>query len=159
MERGLVAVGLVVASFIVGGAIRDFRISDRYVEVKGLAEREVAADLAIWPVNYQLAANSLDELRDQMEAADESVIAFLKLRGFEDSEITRNPPRITDQWIHAYGENTASQSLHGRTRPDAEKRQGRCDPECSAGFIRTGWPGRDSLSQLGVRKHNSCLPD
>jgi len=102
---GLVAVGLVVASFIVGGAIRDFRISDRYVEVKGLAEREVAADLAIWPVNYQLAANSLDELRDQMEAADESVIAFLKLRGFEDSEITRNPPRITDQWIHAYGEN------------------------------------------------------
>jgi hypothetical protein len=101
---GLLALGLVVAAVIVGSAIRDFRISDRFVEVKGLAEREVPADLAIWPVNYQVAANSLDELRDRMEAADESVVAFLKLRGFEDGEISRNPPRITDQWVHSYGE-------------------------------------------------------
>ena len=46
----------------------------------------MAADLAkSGPVNYQLAANSLDELRDQMEAADESVIAFLKLAGSGNS--------------------------------------------------------------------------
>jgi len=101
---GLLALGMVAAAFVLGSAIRDFRISDRFVEVKGLAEREVAADLAIWPINYQVAANSLDELRDRMESADESVIAFLKLRGFEDDEISRNPPRITDQWIHSYGD-------------------------------------------------------
>jgi hypothetical protein len=101
---GLLALGLVIAAVILGSAIRDFRISDRFVEVKGLAEREVPADLAIWPINYQIAANSLDELRDRMEAADESVVAFLKLRGFEDAEISRNPPRITDQWMHSYGD-------------------------------------------------------
>lgn len=101
---GLLAVGLVIAALIVGSAIRDFRISDRYVEVKGLAERELPADLAIWPINYQVTANSLDELRDRLEAADESVVAFLKLRGFEDGEISRNPPRITDQWVHSYGD-------------------------------------------------------
>lgn len=102
---GLIALGLVVASILMASAVRDFRISDRFVEVKGLAEREVMADLAIWPVNYQLAGQSLDELREAMERADEAVIAFLKLRGFTDEEITRNPPRIQDQWMHSYGEH------------------------------------------------------
>ncbi|NDY96064.1 SIMPL domain-containing protein [Wenzhouxiangella sp. C33] len=103
IPAAVIAIGLVLASIVIGGAVRDFRISDRYVEVKGLAEREVAADLAIWPINYQLAASSLDGLRLAMDQADESVIAFLKLRGFSDDEITRNPPRINDQWIHASG--------------------------------------------------------
>jgi len=99
----LLAVGMVIAAAITASAIRDFRISDRFVEVKGLAEREVAADLAIWPIAYQLSANSLDELRDAIERADEAVIAFLKLRGFADDEITPNPPRISDQWLYSVG--------------------------------------------------------
>ncbi len=98
---GVLAVGLVIAAVITGSAIRDFRISDRFVEVKGLAEREVAADLAIWPIAYQLSAGSLDELRRAIEDADEAVVAFLKLRGFTDEEITPNPPRITDQWLYS----------------------------------------------------------
>ncbi|MGY6553055.1 MAG: SIMPL domain-containing protein [Wenzhouxiangella sp.] len=98
------ALGLVIASLVVGSAIRDFRVSDRFVEVKGFAEREVMADLAIWPINYQLLGNSLDEIRRAIDVADESVIAFLKLRGFTDAEISRTPPRINDQWIYASGE-------------------------------------------------------
>ncbi|AKS41289.1 SIMPL domain-containing protein [Wenzhouxiangella marina] len=97
----LLAVGFVIAAVIVGAAIRDFRISDRYVEVKGLAEREVEADLAIWPINYQLTGNSLEALQANMAEADEAVTAFLKLRGFTDEEITPNPPRITDQWLYS----------------------------------------------------------
>ena len=101
LTGALLALGLIIAAVIVASAIRDFRISDRYVEVKGLAEREVAADLAIWPIAYQLSANSLDELRDAIEDADEAATAFLKLRGFSDEEITPNPPRITDQWLYS----------------------------------------------------------
>jgi uncharacterized protein len=103
ISAGLLALGLVVAAVVVAGAIRDFRISDRFVEVKGLAEREVMADLAIWPIQFQLAGNSLDEIRQAMDAADEAVIAYLKLRGFDDDEISRTPPRINDQWAYAYG--------------------------------------------------------
>jgi uncharacterized protein len=101
---GLIAVGLVVASVLMASAVRDFRITDRHVEVKGLAEREVMADLAIWPINYQLSGQSLDQLREAIDQADEAVVAFLKLRGFGDEEMTRNPPRIQDQWMHVYGE-------------------------------------------------------
>lgn len=103
VSAGLIAIGMVVAALVLGSAIRDFRISDRYVEVKGFAEREVLADLAIWPIQYQLAGNSLEEIRRAMDAADESVVAFLKLRGFSDAELSRTPPRINDQWIYASG--------------------------------------------------------
>ncbi|MCC5870933.1 MAG: SIMPL domain-containing protein [Gammaproteobacteria bacterium] len=119
---GLLAIGMVVASLILGAAVRDFRISDRHVEVKGFSEREVAADLAIWPINYQLGAGSLEELRRQMQAADDSVVGFLKDYGFADDEISRNPPRISDLWIHAHGEHrpanryTAERGLTLRTR-------------------------------------------
>ncbi len=118
----ILALGLVISSIFIGSAIRDFRLADRFVEVKGFAEREVPADLAIWPVSYQLAANSLGELREQMRQADEAVIAFLKLRGFTDEEISRNPPRINDQWMHLYGDQrpanryTAERTLTLKTR-------------------------------------------
>jgi hypothetical protein len=104
ISAGVLSLGLIVAAVFQAGAIRDFRISDRYVEVKGLAEREVMADLAIWPIQYQLSGTTLEEIRSAMDAADEAVIAYLKLRGFNEEEISRTPPRITDQWIHAYGE-------------------------------------------------------
>ena len=76
----ILAVGLVAASVVIGSAVRDFRVSDRHVEVKGFAERDAAADLAIWPINYQVVADSLEEVLAALESTDEAVIAFLKLR-------------------------------------------------------------------------------
>lgn len=104
----LVAIALVVSAFLLADAVRDFRISDRTVEVRGLAEREVPADLAIWPINYVLSANNLDELRQTIERKDAVIMAFLEERGFSASEISRNPPRINDQWMYAAPEHRPS---------------------------------------------------
>ena len=97
-----IAIALVIASVLLSYAIGEFGAPDRYVEVKGLAEREVAADLAIWPIGYSLTGANLEELRRALDRADESVIAFLKLNGFSDAEITRSPPRVTDRWLNSY---------------------------------------------------------
>ncbi|MCA1779524.1 MAG: SIMPL domain-containing protein [Xanthomonadaceae bacterium] len=98
----ILALGLVVSCWMISAAIRDFSVRDRLVEVKGLAEREVNADLAIWPITYSLAATSLDQLRQHLDRADESIVAFLKLNGFSDDEFTRAPPRVTDRWLNSY---------------------------------------------------------
>ena len=105
----ILALGLVLASLFIANAITDFRAGDRHVEVKGLSEREVMADLAIWPITYNVSATSLDELRGRMERADEAVIAFLKLNGFSDDEITRTPPRVNDRWLHSYDNQRPSE--------------------------------------------------
>jgi len=99
----ILALGLVVAASVMGDAVRDFRLADRFVEVKGLAEREVMADLAIWPVSYMVSANTLEGLSAELERNDQAVLAYLAFHGFQTGEISRNPPRITDQWSQAYG--------------------------------------------------------
>ncbi|MEM1082354.1 MAG: SIMPL domain-containing protein [Pseudomonadota bacterium] len=109
MGNAILAIGLVLASLFIANAIRDVRSGDRHVEVKGLAEREVMADLALWPITYNVAATSLDELRGRMERADEAVVAFLTLNGFNDAEITRTPPRVNDRWLNSYDNQRPSE--------------------------------------------------
>jgi uncharacterized protein len=119
---------MVLAAMVLGAAVRDFRMADRFVEVKGLAEREVMADLAIWPVAYMVSANTLEGLTSELERNDQAVLAFLASHGFEVSEISRTPPRINDQWTHASGQQrpdtrfTAERTLTLRTGKVAETR-------------------------------------
>lgn len=124
----ILALGLVVAASVIGDAVRDSRMADRFVEVKGLAEREVMADLAIWPVSYMVSANTLEELSSELDRNDQAVLAYLASHGFEGSEISRTPPRINDQWSQAYGSQrpdtrfTAERTLTLRTTRVAEAR-------------------------------------
>ncbi|MGK7295785.1 MAG: SIMPL domain-containing protein [Candidatus Wenzhouxiangella sp. M2_3B_020] len=96
----ILASGLVIAALLVAGAIGSAADPERFVEVKGLAEREVPADVAIWPISYALSADSLEALRAGIDRNDESVVAFLKLNGFSDGEFSLGPPRVTDRWLH-----------------------------------------------------------
>ena len=45
-----IAIGLTVLGFFILQSARVMRFSNRYVNVKGLAEKEVKADVAIWPI-------------------------------------------------------------------------------------------------------------
>jgi len=98
----VLTIGLVISSLILAWSLDDFARRDAVVEVKGFSEREVPANLAVWPINYSVAASTLDDLRNRLDRADEAVTAFLKLNGFADAEITPNPPRVTDRWLNAY---------------------------------------------------------
>lgn len=99
----ILAAGLIVAAVIGGNALLDFKRLDRYVTVKGLAELEVSADLAIWPISFSVTANSLGELQSKLESATDTITAYLKLHGFGNDDLTRSPPRITDFYAQSYG--------------------------------------------------------
>lgn len=92
-----VGIGLVLAGWFVGSAIRHFKDFERYVTVKGLAEREVAADLAIWPIVHSVSGNDLTELQARLEADAAKIEAFLLAEGFARDEISRSAPRVSDQ--------------------------------------------------------------
>jgi hypothetical protein len=49
----LLALGLIIGGWLLGAQIKATRLSDRYVTVKGLVERNVKSDLAIWPLSYR----------------------------------------------------------------------------------------------------------
>ena len=64
----LLALGLVVGGWILGAQIKETRLGDRYVTVKGLAERNVKSDLAIWPIGYKEAGDDLTGVYAKSEA-------------------------------------------------------------------------------------------
>ena len=48
------AVAIALAGWFVGDGLYRARVSERYVTVKGFAEREVPANLALWPIVFTI---------------------------------------------------------------------------------------------------------
>ncbi len=92
----LVAVGLAVSGWFIGNGLLAARSSDRYVSVRGFAEREVAANLAIWPMVYTVTADDLETLQRRVEDGAAKIMAFLEA-DFSAAEITTAQPRVTDR--------------------------------------------------------------
>lgn len=103
----LIALGLAAGGFFIGDGFVTARALERSVEVKGLAEREVPADTAIWPLQLVVAGNELPPLLTQLEQQVGQVRAFLTLQGFEDTEISVGAPGIVDRLAQRYGNQNA----------------------------------------------------
>lgn len=93
----LLAAGLAVFGIQVGRAVQRGRDFDRYLTVKGLSEREVKADLAIWPIRCEVAAEDLTALKAEMERARTLVRAYLTEQGINADEIAHGLPTISDR--------------------------------------------------------------
>jgi hypothetical protein len=90
-------IGLVAFGLILRHAMLSAKRLDEFVTVRGLAEREVAADLAIWPVTFTVLDNDLSKLLEQIQKSRTIVQTFLIAQGFTAAEISNSPPQITDQ--------------------------------------------------------------
>ncbi len=87
----------------IGNGFTDARALERTVSVKGLSERDVPADVAIWPLQLSVADNDLTNLVATVEKQKAMVIEFLTARGFAETEITVGAPAITDKQAQSYG--------------------------------------------------------
>jgi len=92
----VLAIGLVGGFWVLGESLIKLKGMDRFVTVKGLAEREVPADLAMWPISYSVGADSLAELDVAVKRSREQIMLFLKAQGLGDAEILNTAPRIQD---------------------------------------------------------------
>jgi hypothetical protein len=92
-----VLVGLASGGYFVGRGVARFRSDSRTVTVKGLVEREVKADQAIWTLGLRRASDDLRDAQAKIDSDRAAVVAFLRKQGFEDTEITREPARTIDK--------------------------------------------------------------
>jgi hypothetical protein len=99
--------GLAALGLLLGRGALQVRALDRTVTVKGLAERDVPADIALWPLQFSAASNDAAALYTTVEANAAKVAAFLKAAGFTDEEITIAPPIVTDKLAQQWGGDQA----------------------------------------------------
>ena len=79
--------GIVLAGYFISNSLLKARLHERYVIVKGLSEREVVADLAIWPIIIKATGNNLTEVNTKIEEDRDKVIKFLVEQGFKENEV------------------------------------------------------------------------
>lgn len=99
----LLAVAICAAGYFIGSGIENFKKLDRKVTVKGLSEREVPANKVTWPLIYKELGNDPSAMYELIEQKNRRVVAFLKSAGLSDSEISVNPPTISDRQADNYG--------------------------------------------------------
>jgi len=103
----LVAFAVALAGYFVGEGFRLGRKSERIVTVKGLAEREAKADLALWPLRFVAAGDDLPQTQARVERDAQAVRAFLAKQGVKPEEIAVAGVEVTDMQARAYGEGRA----------------------------------------------------
>jgi len=99
----LLALGLVLGGWALGSQIKASRLNDRYVEVKGLVERTVKSDLAVWSLSYKEAGDDLATLYDRTETDKKTILQFLAEQGLQPSEIELGGVRVIDTEANEYG--------------------------------------------------------
>ena len=94
----VLAVGMAGAGALIGTGFARMRTADRTVSVKGVAEREAKADLAIWPLRLVATDDDLGRANTALERNVQQVRAFLRENGLDSTaaEITVQEFRVED---------------------------------------------------------------
>ena len=97
--------GLAALGFLLGNAAIKYREYERTVTVKGLSERDYAADIVIWPIQFTAASNNLESLYVSLESSTSKIRDFLLNKGIKMEEISFSSPAITDKSAQQWGSN------------------------------------------------------
>jgi len=100
-----IALGLFSLGYTLGNDIVKFKLLDRTVKVKGLSQKEVKANIVIWPIGYIRASNNLTEIYENLEKDTKMIYTFLETQGFSKDEITLSAPVVTDKMAQSYDNN------------------------------------------------------
>jgi hypothetical protein len=92
----ILAAGIAAAGWFVGDALYAARATERYVTVRGLAERELPANLVLWPVVFTVTAGELGALQQRADDGIAKVRAFLA-RDFPAEQVSVSAPRVQDR--------------------------------------------------------------
>ena len=108
----LLALGLSLAGWFVGHGFARGRSADRYVTVKGVSEREVRANLALWPLRIVATDNDLARAQARIAASVQEIRRFLarnrvdtagvELQGYEVNDAYANQFRSSDEVGNRY---------------------------------------------------------
>jgi len=114
----VLAIAIVIAGYFVGNMHKVAKEYDRSVKVKGLSEREVKADLAVWPIHISLAGNDLRTLQSDIKDHKDQVYQFFLNQGFTEEELTVGTTNINDANADMYGGSSQNRAYRYFAKTD-----------------------------------------
>lgn len=112
------AAGLVGGAYFLGStlgaslgpAFVKGKLADRVVTVKGLSERQVKADLALWDIAYTATGDDLGAAQTKVESDTKIIHDFLTQNGLPAESVTPQQVEVVDLMAQQYRSEGASQS-------------------------------------------------
>ena len=101
----------IISAALISDGLTDLKTGDRYVTVKGVAERQVTADLALWPIRFVATGASLSEAQDKARSSRDAIIAFLKLQAIDQDAVELQRLDVTDTRANPYQANNGEQKF------------------------------------------------
>ena len=109
----VLALGVALGGYFVGDGI--YRaLSARTVTVKGLAERDVVADTAVWNIKINGVGGDLSELQKRIDDNIEQIHLFLIGAGFSESDIQNLRVQVRDKFAGYSDSERQDQKNDGR---------------------------------------------
>jgi hypothetical protein len=101
----ILAFGIIGAGTFIRDGLIEIQSADRYVTVKGLAERDVKADMAVWSLQFKVAGDNLQAAQDELNRQSEVILTFLANNNISKNEITVNRITVNDAMTQQYRQN------------------------------------------------------
>src|SRR3546814_10573886 len=78
----IAATGMIAGGYLLGDGLLRAKEADRSVTVRGLAERDVTADLATWTISYSSSSGNVAEAQNKVRRDTAAIEAFFRELGF-----------------------------------------------------------------------------
>ncbi len=88
IAASILALGIVIGGYLLGDGLKRAKMAERSVTVRGLAERDVTADLATWTIVFTEQGTDLAPVQAAIEEDTRIVRDFFRRAGFKEAEVT-----------------------------------------------------------------------
>jgi hypothetical protein len=99
----VLAAGIALGGLLAGQGVVRAKAAERFVTVKGVAEREAVADLAIWPLRIVSASDDLARANNELATSVGRIKRFLARHGVDTTQITLQDFAVRDKQAQEYG--------------------------------------------------------
>lgn len=123
----ILAIGMIVGGYLLGNGLVRARHADRAVVVRGLAERDVVADLATWDLSYSEQGSDLADVQARITQDTQAVRAYFQRLGFPADALQPAGAGVNQFYDNGNPRVTINQRLQLRTTDIARARKAVAD--------------------------------
>ncbi|WP_249172010.1 SIMPL domain-containing protein [Erythrobacter sp. JK5] len=113
---------MILGGYLLGDGLLRAKEAERSVTVRGLAERDVTADLATWTISYSASSVDLAEAQSKVRRDTQSIETFFKELGFPEDALQPTGANVSSYTSNGVTTYTVRQRLSLRT-DDIERAQ------------------------------------
>lgn len=98
----ILGLGMAAGGYFIGHGFVEARAGDRYVTVRGLAEKPVVATLGTWSIRHSATGSTLADVQQRIDNDTQTIRRFLSEAGFKGEDMRIQDIRVEDRAAYSY---------------------------------------------------------